>query len=99
MDVKYKAYGEKKIAPQDLYQGSFYAHALGLRADGGPPECVLVHPAPAGADGARVAVRTLERAVTARIRAVPLDLRTALAELGGPDPRAVPARLFREVTG
>ena len=46
-----------------------------------------------------MAVRTLEEAVTARIRAVPLDLRAALAELGGPDPRAVPARLFREVTG
>ncbi|MFB6897129.1 McrC family protein [Streptomyces hydrogenans] len=99
VDVKYKLYGERKLAPQDLYQASFYAQALGLRADGGPPECVLVHPAPAGTEGARVAVRTLEEAVTARIRAVPLDLRAALAELGGPDPRAVPARLFREVTG
>ncbi|MBB4982701.1 MULTISPECIES: McrC family protein [Streptomyces] len=99
VDVKYKLYGEKKLSPEDLYQASLYAHALGRQADGGPPACVLVHPGRAGSGGHRVAVRTLEGAVTGRVRAVPLDLRAVLAELGGPDPRSVPARLFREVTG
>ncbi|GAA3078651.1 hypothetical protein GCM10017562_54120 [Streptomyces roseofulvus] len=101
VDVKYKLYAEKKLSPADLYQAAFYAHALGRRADGRPPVCALVHPGPAGSGGGgdRVAARTLEGAVTARVRAVPLDLRAALAELGGPGPREVPARLFREVAG
>ncbi|MET9345080.1 McrC family protein [Streptomyces termitum] len=99
VDVKYKLYTEKKLAPGDLYQASAYAHAFGLLGDGEPPGCVLIHPGPAGARGHRVAVRSVEGRVTSRVRTVPLDLRAVLAELGGPDPHAVPARLFREVTG
>ncbi|MFB6836065.1 McrC family protein [Streptomyces sp. NPDC056361] len=97
VDVKYKLYGEKKLSPEDLYQAFFYAHTLGRLEEGVPPVCVLLHPGDASVEQGRVAVRTIEGPVTARVRSVPVDLRSVLAELAGPEPHLVPARLFRDV--
>ncbi|MYV73986.1 hypothetical protein GT352_08550 [Streptomyces sp. SID1046] len=92
VDAKYKLYEDKKLSTADLYQAFLYAHAIGS-----PASCVLVHPGGAGAAGARVAVRDWNGATSARVRAVLLDLRDALAVLGGPEPSAAPARLWRDV--
>ncbi|MFI8513122.1 McrC family protein [Streptomyces sp. NPDC085460] len=97
VDVKYKLYAEKKLSPEDLYQASLYALTLGRREDGRPPVCALVHPGAGASGGHRVAVRGLDGAVTSRVRSVPLDLGAVLAELRGPEPRSVPARLFGEL--
>lgn len=97
VDVKYKLYDEKRLSPGDLYQAFFYAHALGRLGDAEAPVCVLLHPGEASADRGRVAVRTIDGPVTARVRSVPLDLRSVLAELAGPEPHRVPARLFQDV--
>ncbi|MCZ0981481.1 hypothetical protein O1L60_27970 [Streptomyces diastatochromogenes] len=97
VDVKYKLYGEKKLSPEDLYQASLYAHALGRRADGGRPTASWsTRAAPAraaigwrcgrwrGGDGpgAGGAAGSAGGAGGA----------------GRAGPRSVPTRLFREVT-
>ncbi|MFJ8669983.1 McrC family protein [Streptomyces sp. NPDC093600] len=97
VDVKYKLYGERKLAPEDLYQAFVYAQALGRLPGGEPPVCVLLYPGGAGAGRDRVAVQRLDGPVAARVRSVPVDLRSVLAGLAGPEPWRAPARLFDEV--
>lgn len=92
VDAKYKLYERKKLSTQDIYQAFLYAHALGS-----PAECVLVHPAGPDASGARVAVRDHAGATSARVRSVPLDLRSVLGRLAGPQPLEAAARVWREV--
>ncbi|MEU9083668.1 hypothetical protein [Streptomyces sp. NPDC048357] len=94
VDAKYKLYDGKKLSTADLYQAFLYAHAIGS-----PASCVLVHPGGPGAVGARIAVRDWDGATSARVRAVSLDLHETLAVLGGREPSAAPARLWRDVLG
>ncbi|MGW2304682.1 McrC family protein [Streptomyces sp. NPDC001809] len=94
VDVKYKLYDQRKLSTQDLYQAFLYAHAL---SGDGPGRCSLVHPGDGGDSGAVVSVRGPGGAVSAVVRAVPVDLRGVLDGLAGPAPRGVPARLFAEV--
>ncbi|MGW1929544.1 McrC family protein [Streptomyces sp. NPDC001919] len=94
VDVKYKLYDQRKLSTQDLYQAFLYAHAL---SGDGPGRCSLVHPGDAGSSGAVVSVRRAGGAVSAVVRAVPVDLRAVLDGLAGPAPRGVTARLFAEV--
>ncbi|MFJ2060255.1 hypothetical protein ACIOMM_30550 [Streptomyces sp. NPDC087908] len=56
-----------------------------------------MHPGDGGGSGAVVSVRGPGGAVSAVVRAVPVDLRAVLDGLAGPGPRGVPARLFAEV--
>ncbi|MET8503718.1 hypothetical protein ABZV60_03580 [Streptomyces sp. NPDC004787] len=93
VDVKYKLYGTRRLSPEDLYQAFLYAQTLASE----PRTCVLVHPGGPEAGTARVAVRRLDGPVAARVRSVALDLRAVLAELAGPGPSPVAARLFAEV--
>lgn len=96
VDVKYKLYDQRKLSTQDLYQAFLYAHAL----SGAPGRCSLVHPGDTGAgSGARVSVRGSDGAVSAVVRAVPVDLRAVLDGLAGPEPARAPAQLFAEVLG
>ncbi|WP_318207633.1 5-methylcytosine restriction system specificity protein McrC [Streptomyces sp. SJL17-1] len=96
VDVKYKLYDQRKLSTQDLYQAFLYAHAL---SGGAPGRCSLVHPGDAGSAGATVSVRGADGAVSAVVRAVPLDLREVLGGLAGPEPVTAPARVFRDVAG
>lgn len=99
VDVKYKLYDTRKLSPEDLYQAFLYAQTLGRGLGGDPPVRVLLHPGDGSARGARVAVRRLDGPVTARVRAVPVDLAAVLAEQAGPGPSRAADRLFSQLLG
>ncbi|MEU0913480.1 McrC family protein [Streptomyces althioticus] len=99
VDLKYKLYDDKKLAPSDLYQAALYAHTLARQPAGTPPSCVLIHPGDATSARRTVAVRRFDGAVSARVRAVSLHLPTVLGAPEGAERREVLRKVWHAVAG
>ncbi|MBI4590253.1 MAG: hypothetical protein HY725_15580 [Candidatus Rokubacteria bacterium] len=81
VDVKYKLYDERRLAPDDLYQAFLYAYAFKV---GGSPQgarAVLIYPATRGLITAtRLRVLPVSEPSSAEITAVGIAIPAALAE-------------------
>lgn len=83
VDAKYKLYDERKLDPADVYQVFFYAYAYASRRgdDADQTSAFIVYPASAGSEGTRLRVQSHDEISAARLRAIPLDVRAALAAI------------------
>lgn len=97
IDIKYKLYGDRKIAAADLYQAFLYAHALDRQPGDGTPTCVLLHPGRPSASGESVAVRRWDGTTSARVRSVSVDLPSVLGALGSAEHTVTLAKVLGAV--
>lgn len=83
IDVKYKLYDTKKLAPADIYQTFMYAFALGK---GGTQRAGVIFPASSTVSGPTLSIRPVAAVSTtaAKIMAAGLDVPRALDDLDGP---------------
>lgn len=82
IDIKYKLYDARKLAPADIYQTFMYAFALGntdRRRVG------LIYPAHADTPGPVLSIKPVHGPTAARITAAGLDVQRVLQGLAGPD--------------
>jgi 5-methylcytosine-specific restriction enzyme subunit McrC len=82
VDAKYKDYGERKLAPSDIYQAAVYATSLATEGAEGIRTCLLVYPStgPTAAPQ-RVQVRD-PRGPVAEVTAIGIPVERVLAEQG-----------------
>ncbi len=82
VDAKYKLYDERRLSPEDIYQGFVYAFAAGEPASGEPQPCMIVHPASKLAAGTRhLTVRHAAGRTLARLKVFSLPVQEALDEV------------------
>lgn len=81
IDAKYKLYGERKLAPSDVYQLFLYAYAFGRHNEQAIPKAILVYPASFDAlKEQQLEIRNVQGASGALIHALGLHIPSAIEE-------------------
>ncbi len=80
VDAKYKLYDVRRLDPADVYQAFFYAYAYHRPTAGDltSPSALLVYPSSEAGTRVALRVRREDGATTARIRAIGVDIPSAL---------------------
>ncbi|GAA3967826.1 McrBC 5-methylcytosine restriction system component [Actinomadura viridis] len=86
VDAKYKLYTDRRLSTADLYQSFAYAHALSSSSDTTPPTAYLLYAADHDRPPETVTLHRRDRAASARVTSMPINVRAILAALAAGDP-------------
>jgi 5-methylcytosine-specific restriction enzyme subunit McrC len=98
IDAKYKPYGERKLAPEDVYQAFIYGYILGDKGKDVPSSIIIYPASRQSTEVTRLSIRRLNHVPASRVIAFGVPISRVLDEAKRGFQGPTLARLLEEIT-